>query len=94
MSLSAERAEQLKLYLLEKIAQKQTSIVRKTAETFDVTLATVYRYLDRLEREGIIQKLKRDQYILITNTERFLLDRSSPIFFSKMPFTGNMCARI
>ncbi|MCR5089130.1 MAG: DUF4325 domain-containing protein [Oscillospiraceae bacterium] len=88
MSLSAERAEQLKLYLLEKIAQKQTSIVRKTAETFDVTLATVYRYLDRLEREGIIQKLKRDQYILITKTEHFLLDRSSPIFSSEDAIYG------
>lgn len=88
MSLSAERAEQLKLYLLEKIARKQTSIVRKTAETFDVTLATVYRYLDRLEREGIIQKLKRDQYILITKTERFLLDRSSPIFSSEDAIYG------
>ena len=56
MSLSANKAEQLRLYLLEKVSQKQTSVVRKTAETFDVTPATVYRHLDRLERDGVIQK--------------------------------------
>ena len=83
MSLSADKAEQLKLYLLEKIAQKQSAVARKTAQAFDVTPATVYRYLDRLERDGVLQKLKRDEYVLTTKTERALLDRSNPIFTSE-----------
>ena len=83
MSLSADKAEQLKLYLLEKIAQKQSAVVRKTAQAFGVTPATVYRHLDRFEQEGIIQKQKRDQYVLVTRTERALLDRSNPVFSSE-----------
>jgi hypothetical protein len=88
MSLSANKAEQLRLYLLEKISQKQTSVVRKTAETFDVTPATVYRQLDRPERDGIIQKQKRDQYALATKTAHTRLDRSDPIFSSEDSIYG------
>ena len=83
MSLNANKAEQLRLYLLEKISQKQTSVVRKTAETFDVTPATVYRHLDRLERDGFIQKQKRDQYVLVTRTEHTRVNRDDPIFSSE-----------
>lgn len=88
MSLNANRAEQLKLYLLEKISQKQSSVVRKTAEAFDVTPATVYRYLERLERDGVIQKQKRDQYVLTTRTEHTRLDRDNPIFASEDAIYG------
>ena len=88
MSLSANKAEQLRLYLLEKVSQKQTSVVRKTAETFDVTPATVYRHLDRLERDGIIQKQKRDQYVLTTRTAHARLDRNDPIFSSEDAIYG------
>ena len=83
MSMKANQAEQLKLYLLEKISQQQPSVVRKTAETFDVTPATVYRYLNQLEQGGLIQKQKRDQYILVTRTKHTRLDRNDPVFSSE-----------
>lgn len=92
MSLNANKAEQLRLYLLEKISQKQTSVVRKTAETFDVTPATVYRHLDRLERDGVIQKQKRDQYVLVTRTEHTHVNRDDPIFSSEDLIYGQ-CVR-
>lgn len=83
MSLSDEKRTQIRLYLLEKIAQGQPSVVQKTAENFGVTPATVYKYLDRLEQDGIIRKMKRGTYALLAKTEVFQLDRSDPVFISE-----------
>ena len=83
MGLSEEKKQQIRLYLLEKIAQRQTSVVQKTADNFGVTPATVYKYLDRLENDGVIRKIKRGEYELLAKTELFRLDRSDPAFSSE-----------
>ena len=83
MSLNEEKKQQIRLYLLEKIAQKQPSVVQKTAENFGVTPATVYKYLDRLEADGVVRKLKRGTYSLIETTHVFRVDRDDPIFRSE-----------
>ncbi len=83
MSLSTDKTQQIKLYLLEKISQKQPSVVRKTAQNFNVTPATVYRHLNKLERENILQKQKRDEYVLISKTEHTIIEKNNPIFVSE-----------
>ena len=83
MSLSAEKKNELRLYLLEKIAQGEPSPVQKTAANFGVTPATVYRYLDQLEADGTVQNQKRGCYVLIEKTTAFRFDRNDPLFASE-----------
>ena len=83
MSLSTDKKQQIRFYLLEKISQKQSSVVSKTAQTFEVTPATVYRYLEQFERDGVLKKLKRDEYVLISKTEHAFIEKDNPIFVSE-----------
>ena len=83
MSFTEGKKQQIRLYLLEKIAQGQASVVQKTAENFSVTPATVYKYLDQLENDHVVRKIKRGTYELIAVTEAFQLDRSDPDFVSE-----------
>ncbi len=83
MSLNAEKKNLIRMYLLEKIVQKQSSFVQKTAENFGVTPATVYKYLDQLESEGIVKKIKRGTYALIETRYSFRVDRDDQLFKSE-----------
>lgn len=83
MGFTEEKKQQLRLYLLEKIAQRQTSVVQKTVENFGVTPATVYKYLDRLTEDGTVRKIKRGEYELVSKTEVFRLDKIDPAFSSE-----------
>ena len=75
MSFKEEKREKIKLYILDKISEGQMDFVSKTAETFETSLNTIYRYLRELEAENIIRK-KGKRYILVGNTEVFELKRS------------------
>ena len=66
MSFSEEKKNQIKHYLLEKIRDGQSSVVKRTAEAFDVTPASVYKYLDAMEAAGILTKIKRGEYRLVS----------------------------
>ena len=75
MSFKGEKREKIKLYILEKIADGQTDFVTKTAEAFETSLNTIYRYVRELEAENVIRK-KDKRYVLVGNTELFRLERS------------------
>lgn len=77
MSFTAEKKERIVLYLAEKISQGDSSAVRKTAEAFEITPATVYKYLDGLTENGVVKKIKRGQYALVRKTVSFQLERSA-----------------
>ena len=83
MSINREKKNQIRLYLLEKIAHRQTSVVSKTAQTFGVTQATVYKYLDSMVEEGIVSKIKRGEYALISTSDTFVIKREDPVFDSE-----------
>ena len=83
MGFTEEKKQQIRLYLLEKIAQRQASVVQKTAENFGVTPATVYKYLDRLTEDGTVRKIKRGEYELVSKTKAFRLDKNDPAFSSE-----------
>ncbi len=85
MSFTEEKKERIRHYLLEKIHEKQTSVVKRTAEAFGVTPATVYKYMDALEADGIVEKIKRGEYRLVTEYRSALLRRDAGELKSEGP---------
>lgn len=77
MSISAEQKSRIKDYLLEKISQADSSAVKKTAEAFSVTPATVYKYLAEMEESGTIRKIRRGTYELLRKEKNWVLHRSA-----------------
>ena len=76
MGFSEEKKARIRHYLMEKIKENQSSVVKRTAEAFGVTPASVYKYLDALEAEGAVQKLRRGEYRLVARTTLAVLRRS------------------
>ena len=70
MSFKGEKREKIKLYILEKIADGQTDFVTKTAEAFETSLNTIYRYVRELEAENVIRKIMT---IIITALITFII---------------------
>ncbi len=56
MGFKKEKQERIKKYILEKIENQQSDIAKRTAEAFDTSLNTVYRYIRELENDGVIIK--------------------------------------
>lgn len=77
MGFSEEKKEQIRHYLLEKIKEGQPSVVKRTATAFGVTPASVYKYLDALEVAGIVEKIKRGEYRLVSQKYVSVLCRSA-----------------
>lgn len=77
MSFSTEKKNSIILYLMEQIQKGNTSAVKKTAETFETTVATVHKYLDMLLQDNVIRKLKRGQYELVKASKEIRLKRSA-----------------
>lgn len=75
MSFKEEKRDKIKLYILEKIANREVDFVKKTAEIFETSLNTVYRYLRELETDGIIKKTDK-RYALERVSEVIELRRS------------------
>lgn len=88
MSISKDKKDQIKLYLLGKIAQNEPSAVQKTAQTFNLTLATVYKYLDAMIEDGVVNKVKRGQYVLASKTKTIRISSDDPIFASEDSIYG------
>lgn len=84
MSIAKEKKEAIRHYLLEKIDQRQPSAVKKTADAFGVTPATVYKYLDALEADGVLRKIKRGEYELLSRIRSVLLSRAAGELDSEM----------
>ena len=77
MSFDREKKKNIILYMLEKIDRKDSSVVKKTADAFGTTPATIYKYIDELIGNGILEKKKRGQYELVRTSPTFSLKRSA-----------------
>lgn len=75
MSFTKEKKTAIQNYLLEKIASGDHGIAKKTAEAFDTSPNTVYRYLTELEKNGCIRREGNDRYRLISQQIHFSLLR-------------------
>ena len=76
MSFSREKKQAIKNYILQKIGENDRQIAKKTAQAFEISLNSVYRYISVLEEEGVIKKEKGKPYQLQTTQERFTLSRN------------------
>ena len=74
MSFTMEKREQIKKYILEKIGNGQRDVEKRTAETFDISLNTVYRYIRELENDNVIKKTEK-AYDFVESVEFFALHR-------------------
>ena len=63
MSLKKSTKERIKQYILEKIEMGDKAIAQTTADNFEVSLTTVYRYIRELNNDGLIKKKGRN-YVL------------------------------
>lgn len=75
MSFTKEKREKIKRYILDKIYTDQKDLAKKTAQTFGISLNTVYRYLKELEEKEIIIKYG-NKYEFIESTDVFAMKRS------------------
>ena len=76
MSFTEEKRDIIKVYILEKILGQQKDFVKRTAEAFQISLNTVYRYIRELENEKLIEKVEPKTYRLVEKYEMISLKRS------------------
>ena len=76
MSFTAEKRSHIKKYILEKIDNEQLDVVKRTAEAFNISLNTVYRYIRELEKDKIIKKNGKI-YEFVENVDFFTLRRKN-----------------
>lgn len=62
MSLTNKARESIKWHILEKIYYRSPAIIASTAESYGVSRTTVKRYLDEMERDGIIERCENKSY--------------------------------
>ena len=53
MSFTKEKREKIRRYILEKIDTNCPDVSRKTADTFHISLTTVYRYVKEMEEKNL-----------------------------------------
>lgn len=70
MSLSKNKKEKIKEYILEKIGDNE-DVVTKTSICFGISSTTVYRCINDLIKAGAIKRKKRGEYILEERHIRF-----------------------
>lgn len=76
MRFSSEKKSAIKAYILEKVAQNESGILKTVAETFDVNTSTVNVYINELIEEQIVRKVKRDEYQMVSHEYTYELFRS------------------
>ena len=77
MKFDAEKKNAIMQYIIEKIAEKSDSIVSSVQKTFNINESTVHSYIKSLVQRGIIKKVKRGEYELISQTTTFVLNRNN-----------------
>ena len=64
------------LYVLKKIDNGEVNIPQQASEAFQVNTGTIYRYLNELLDNEMIDRVKRGKYELISSTWNYTLSRS------------------
>jgi DNA-binding MarR family transcriptional regulator len=70
------RKQAIRHYILEKIDQKDPALSKTVSETFGINQATVHNYIKELIQEGIVHRVKRGEYDLVSQVYTHLLKRS------------------
>ena len=73
MSLSKEKRESIKKYILEKAAEGDTDIIQKVTDTFGVSRQSAYQYVRDLQSTGSIRKVGKN-YRIVSQFHSFEID--------------------
>ncbi|MBQ2445808.1 MAG: DUF4325 domain-containing protein [Oscillospiraceae bacterium] len=76
MRFDQNKKQDIRLYILEKICQKDPALSKAVADTFGINQNTVHGYIKELIEESIIRRVKRGEYELVTQRFEYALDRS------------------
>ena len=77
MRFTDSQIKEIKMYILENISQNAAEISKSVSETFSINQNTVHKYINELAAEGIITRIKRGQYALVTRTHEYDLSRQN-----------------
>lgn len=76
MRFDQDRKKAICDYILEKIEQGDTSLSKTVSQTFYINQNTVHVYIAQLLEQGVIERVKKGQYRLVSKKESFCLKRS------------------
>jgi len=71
MSMTNEKRNSIKRYIMEKIFSGSKEYVREASEAFGVSKQTIYSYLKSMEQQGIITKKENRGYALVSFQDDF-----------------------
>lgn len=76
MKYTNEKKRAIVLYILDKISSGVKGLSNVVAEAFSISPNTVHTYLNDLLDQGIIKKVKRGEYELVTKRDEYMFSRS------------------
>lgn len=76
MRYTAEKKRTIILYILDKISCGTKGVSSVVSNAFGISANTVHTYLNDLIDNGIIKKVKRGQYELVTKRDKYSFSRS------------------
>lgn len=76
MKFSKEKKNSIRMYILEKIGEGCDAVTKTVSEKLEVNQNTVHRYVNELEKEGLIRRVKRGCYELAVQRAEYRLFRS------------------
>lgn len=79
MSFTEKKREEIKKYILRKIAQGDAAVLEKTMDSFGISITTVKRYIREALDQGIIEYAseEKDSYRLVEKEYRFRVSLES-----------------
>ncbi len=77
MRFSQEKKNSILIYTLEKISEGTERLSDYVANTFGISQNTAHSYINELVAKGIIRRVKRGSYELVTDVYNYRLNRSS-----------------
>lgn len=76
MKYTVEKKKTIVLYILDKVSSGTKGLSKAVAEAFNLSTNTVHTYLNELIDKGVIKKVKRGEYELVTTRDEYLFSRS------------------
>lgn len=85
MSFSKIKQQSIRAYILEKAAQCTPDLSSHVAKTFEMNRRTAYKYIQQLERDGLLTHKKRGEYVLCHKEETYEIfnPQSESLIFSE-----------
>lgn len=80
MKFNSDKKETIIMYLLEKIFQKDKTVIQSVADAFHISKTTVIHYLQELSDSEIIKKESRGVYHLVDTEYPLILSRKNGDF--------------